>query len=459
MRLVCSNCKTVHEITHSQIHGDDNSIIRCTNCGRNIKFQICPHCNAFYSITFANIKSDGYTYRCKKCNNNFTIKISNDDKIVQEKKESIYDYRESRPTEKKEKKIISRDYVSAKPNGKGIETFSISELFKSAFEAFTIKKIIVSVIGIAFMLILLQIFNSIVKVIPESNSRTAIKGSVMNILPIAIIFSFYILSASIVSRITLNRTYYSRETKTGEIVKFVMKRGPGIIGGNIILLLAVSSLLLLFGNIPLLGPIFFSLLFLPIYLISIAVLILSFTGLWFYPPIAAHDERGVLGNIKSLLLFIKDHNLSIIFMIPIILLITTVIFAAIFIIHISVFSFTTSISQVFIGQDVLMTLSSIPGQLIKSSQTIFMGINSDVFKGLYQSLGVTHHIGGFILGITFLILTIFILSIPITVAATVSTHIYELMERKISIDDKTKALVLSILIMLIVLIILINKML
>jgi hypothetical protein len=236
-----------------------------------------------------------------------------------------------------------------------------------------------------------------------------------------------------------------------------MKRGPGIFFGNIILLLAISSLLILFGKVPLLGPVLFSLIFLPIYLISLGILIFSFIGLWFYPPIAAHDERGFLINIKSLLLFIKRHNLSIIFMIPVIFLTTAITFAIIFIIHISAFSFTASLSQVIIGQDASMVLSSVPGQLIKASPTTLMGIKSGLFKELYLSLQVTHHIAGFILGIIFLIITIFLLSIPISVASTVSTHIYILMERKILIDDKTKALVLSILIMLIILVILINK--
>ena len=453
MRIACPNCKAVHEITHR----DDNTIIRCTNCGKNIKFQNCPHCNTFYSITFSKIKLGNYTYKCKRCNNNFTVKISNDEKIVQERK-IVYNNEQSISTEPIKKQIINKNKVSGTSKYRSMETFTISELFKSTSEAFTIKKLIVSAIGITSILILLQIFNSIMNLVPISvfNSRAAFINPIMNLLPIAVIFSFYILTASIVSKITLNHMFHL-STETGEIINFTVKRGPGIIGVNIILLLAVSLLLLLFGNIPFLGPILFSLLFLPIYLISAAILILSFIGVWFYPTIAAHDDRGVFKNVKSLLLFIKEHNLNIIFMIPIIFLITAGTFAVISIVHITVFSFTTSLSQLFIGEDVLMTFSSIPSQLIKSSQTIFMGINSSVFKELYQSLGVTHHIAGFMLGIIFLIITVFILSIPISVAATVSTHIYVLMERKRSIDDKTKALVLSILIMLIVLIILINK--
>ncbi|MCL1912171.1 MAG: hypothetical protein FWG13_08195, partial [Leptospirales bacterium] len=365
---------------------------------------------------------------------------------------------QSRITVPGKKQAINRNEVSDTSKYRSIETFGISELLKSTSEAFAAKKIIVSAIGIASILILLQIFNSIMNLvpIPASNTKTAFINPVMNLFPVAIIFSFYILTASIVSRITLNHMSHLN-TKAGEIINFIIKKGLGIIGVNIILLLAVSLLLLLFGNIPFFGPILFSLLFLPIYLISAAILILSFIGLWFYPPIAAHDDRGVFKNVKSLLLFIKKHNLNIIFMMPIIFLITAAIFAVMSIIHITVFSFTTSLSQLFIGEDVLMTFSSIPSQLIKASQTIFMGINSNVFKELYQSLGITHHIAGFILGIIFLIITVFLLSIPISVAATVSTHIYVLMERKRSIDDKTKALVLFILIMLIVLIILINK--
>ena len=446
MRITCPNCKATHETNYSR--GDDNTVIKCTNCGKNIKLQTCPYCNAFYSITFSNIKPGNYTYKCKKCYNNFSVKISNDEETVQSRSiEKSRSTEESRSIEKNRSTEESRT-----------TDFSVSELFRYVSEAFTIKKIIVSAIGITSALILLQIFNFIMDfaVAPESGAKTALI-QIMNFLPIAIIFLFYILSASIVARITLNHILHSRDTDTEEIVKFTVRRGPGIFFGNIILLFAVSSLLILFGKIPVLGPILFSLIFLPIYLISLCILIFSFIGLWFYPPIAAHDEKGFLINIRSLLLFIKKHNLSIIFMIPVIVLTASIIFAIIFIIHISAFSFTTSLSQLIIGQDASMTLSSIPAQFIKASQATLMGIKSGLFKELFLSLQVTHHIGGFILGIIFLVITIFLLAIPISVASTVSTHIYVLMERKISIDDKTKALVLFILIMLIVLIILINK--
>ena len=459
MQVICQNCKTVHKIADSYTNEDDNLVIKCTNCRKNIKFQNCPHCDAFYSITFSEIKPGNYVYKCKRCFNNFTIKFSDNEKIVQKEKK-IYDDQQNRLAEKNKNKIIDENKLQDKPQYKDAETFSISELFKFVSEAFTIKKIFVSAIGIAFMLIFLQIFNSVMNfaAISATNSRTIIASSVINVFPIAIIFSFYILSASIVSKITLNRTLYSRETKLREIIRFTMKKGFGIIGANIILLSAISLLLVLFGNIPLLRPIFFSLAFLPVYLLSVVVLILSFIGFWFYPSIVAHDERGVLKSIKGLLLFVKRHKLSVIFMILVIFLITIVTSAVIFFVHISVFSFTTSISELFIGQDVLMTLSSIPSQLIKTSQTVLTGINSGVFKGLYQSLEVTHYVAGFIFGIILLLMTIFILSISVSVAATVSTHIYLFMERQNSINDKTKALALAILIMLIILMLLIKKM-
>ena len=474
MQIACPNCKTTHEI-NSPINRDDNTVVRCTNCGKNIKIQICPYCNAFYSITFSNIKSGDYTFKCKKCDNNFTVKISDTKETVQEKK--IDDKPQSKPTEKSKPIEKSRPTKKNKPTEKTISTektkptekiistekskpteFSVSELFRYVSEAFTGKKIIVSAVGVTSMLVLLQIVNLIMdSAAVQESIASLITGSIMNFLPVAIIFLFYILSASIVAKITLNHIFHSRDTGAEEIVKFTARRGLGIFCGNIVLLLAVSSLLILFGKIPLLGPVLFSLIFLPIYLISLGILIFSFIGLWFYPPIAANDESGFLMNIKSLLLFIKRHNLNIIFMIPVIFLSSAIIFAVIFIIHIAAFSFTTSLSQIIIGQDAVVILSSVPAQLIKASQATLMGIKSGLFKDLFLSLQVTHHIGGFILGIIFLVIAIFLLAIPISVASTVSTHIYVLMERKISIDDKTKALVLFILVMLIILIILINK--
>ncbi|HPS85521.1 MAG TPA: hypothetical protein PLY36_02185 [Spirochaetota bacterium] len=458
MQVFCSNCNTAHDVTYDQANNSDTSVINCRKCDKKIKFQFCPHCGAFYSITFSNIKHGSYRYSCKKCMKDFAIEFKPKEisrtapakKIVKENVAPVI-------AEPEEDVIITRT-AEAEPVSfinNSINTFSAGELFKSASEAFTVKKIIVSAAGVMSMLLVIQLFSSIESLLakPGTAAVNPFAGSLINLFPMAIIFSFYTLFASVIAKITMDKIFHSRETETEEIIKFTLKTGPGVFAGNIIILLTVSTILILFGKIPFLGPLLFSLAFLPVYLISVAIFILCFIGLWFYPPVSAHRENGIVTNLKNLMLFIKKHNLNIIFMIPVILLVAAITFSLIFFIHLSAFSLSIAMSKWLLSNDASMIFSSIPALFIKASESTFAGLSSGIFKELNSSLLMTHHMGGFILGVILLAITVFLLSLAVSITATVSSHIYIVMERGISIDDRKKALVLFILMLLMTLLI------
>ena len=460
MQVFCSNCNTAHDVTYAQANSVDTSVIHCRKCDKKIKFQFCPHCGAFYSITFSNIKHGKYKYTCKKCTRDFAIEFSLKEKSpapvikrsAPERPVKVYTEEETEVTVSKTEEPVS--FMS-----NSINTFSAGELFKSAAEAFSLKKILVSAGGVICMLLVIEMFSSVEALFikPGATAVTPLAGSLINLFPMAIIFSFYTLSASLVSKITLDRIFNSKDPETGEIIRFAFKTGPGVFAGNIFILLLLSSVLILFGKIPFLGPLLFSLAFLPVYLMSIAIFILCFIGLWFYPPISAHREQGIFPNLKNLMLFIKKHNLNIIFMIPVILLVTAITFSLIFFLHLSAFSLSIAMSKWLLSNDASMIFSSIPALFIKASEATFAGLNSGIFKELNSSLLMTHHIGGFVLGVILLSITVFLLSVAVSITATVSSHVYIVMERGISIDDKKKATVLFILMMLMTLLIMLRK--
>ena len=524
MQVFCSNCNTAHEVTYNQAKNINTSVIHCSRCDKKIKFQFCPDCGAFYSITFSNIKHGRYKYNCKKCMKDFTIEFTPEEQVLPETlKKPVQPVMPPRPVQpassaKPAEHPAPARYVepvaaakpvehpaparyvepvaaakpvehpaparhvepvaAAKPvehpeddvttdrtvepvsfMNNSINTFSSAELFKSAWEAFTAKKIIISAAGIICMFLTLQLFNLAEKMLHRHAASAIIPfaGSLINLFPMAIVFSFYTLLASVVSKITLDRIFHSKETGTGELIRFTLTTGPGVFAANIIVLLTISAALILFGKIPLLGPVLFSIVFLPVYLISVTIFLLCFIGLWFYPPISAHRESGVSGNIRNLFLFIKKHNLNIVFMIPVILLVTAITFSIIFFIHLSAFSLSIAMSKWLLNQDASIIFSSVPSLFIKASEAAFTGLGSDMFKELNTSLLMTHHAGGFILGIIFITITLFLLSLAISVTATVSSHIYIVMERGISIDDRKKAIVLFVLMMLMILLIMFRR--
>lgn len=463
MQVFCSNCNTAHEVTYRQANNAETSVISCSRCDKKIKFQFCPHCGAFYSITFSNIKHGRYKYACKRCMKDFAIEFTDKEKSpapVKKPEPAAQAIPAKSITEPDENIIVSKTGESVSFISNSINTFSTGELFKSASEAFSLKKIIISAAGVISMFMAMQLFTSIETLFirPGASAVTPFAGSLINLFPMAIIFSFYTLFASVISKVTLDRIFHSKETGAEEIIKFTLKNGPGVFTGNIIVLLIISSILILFGKIPFLGPLLFSLTFLPVYLISIAIFILCFIGLWFYPPISAHRESGIFGNFKSLMLFIKKHNLNIIFMIPVILLVAAVTFSLIFFIHLSAFSLSIALSKWILNHDASVIFSSIPALFIKASESTFAGLSSGIFKELNTSLLMTHHMGGFVLGIVFLAITVFLLSLALSITATISSHIYIVMERGIQIDDRKRATVLFILMMLMALLIMFRRM-
>ncbi len=468
MQVFCSNCNTAHDVTYAQANNSDTSVIACRKCDKKIKFQFCPHCGAFYSVTFSNIKHGRYKFSCKRCKKDFAIEFKQEDITLPAPEPVKKPFIEKRVIEKQVQHITEPDpdIIITKTEepalflNNSINTFSAGELFKSVSEAFTLKKIIISAAGVVSMFLCMQLFNSIESLILKTGVFAIIPftGSVINLFPMAIIFSFYTLFASALSKITLDRIFHSKETSTEDIIKFTLKTGPGVFTGNIIILLLISSILIMFGKIPYLGPLLFSLAFLPVYLLSILIFLLCFIGLWFYPPISAHRESGIFGNLKNLMLFIKKHNLTIIFMIPVILLVSAITFSIIFFIHLSAFSLSMAMSKWLLNQDASMIFSSIPSLFIKASEATFAGLSSGMFKELNSSPMLTHQMGGVILGIVLLAITVFLLSLALSITATISSHIYIVMERGISIDDRKKATVLFILMMLMTLLIMFRRM-
>jgi hypothetical protein len=462
MQVFCSNCNTAHDVTHAQAGSSDTSVITCRQCNKKIKFQFCPHCGAFYSITFSNIKHGRYKYSCRKCMKDFAIEFKPQEQarpaVMNQPPPADHSHKITEPDEDI---VVSKTEEPVSFMSNSINTFSAGELFRSAAEAFTAKKLLISAAGVISMLLVIQLFSSIESLFirPGSASIKPFAGSLLNLFPMAIIFSFYTLAASVISKITLDKIFHSKETGTEEIIRFTMTTGPGVFGGNIILLITIVSILILFGKIPFLGPLLFSLAFLPVYLMSIGIFLLCFIGLWFYPPIAAHREQGVISNLKNLLLFIKKHNLNIIFMIPVILLAAAVTFSLIFFIHLSAFSLSITMSKWLLSSDAPVIFSSIPALFINASEATLAGLSSGIFKELNTSLMMTHHMGGFILGLILLTITVFLLSLAVSITATISSHIYIVMERGISIDDRKKAMVLFILMMLMTLLMMFRKLL
>ena len=213
MQVFCSNCNTPHDITYAQANRSDTSVINCRKCDKKIKFQFCPHCGAFYSVTFSNIKHGRYKYSCKRCNKDFAIEFTPSEQTLPDRAAPAAPEKPPRPVTTTEEKIsmtgIEKPVLFI---NNSINSFSTGELFKFTSEAFTIKKILIACAGIAGMFAIIQPLGVIENLFIKKSlvPSTQFTGSVINLFPMAVIFSFYTLFSSIISKISLDRIFYSK---------------------------------------------------------------------------------------------------------------------------------------------------------------------------------------------------------------------------------------------------------
>ncbi len=458
MRIICSNCNTGQDFSLETKSDNKNPVIKCIACDKKIKIQFCPHCSAFYSVTFSNIKNGNYRYKCRKCGKNFIINFNHAEEVSQgiqgnstdtenrmEEKVSLKqksDQEYHLPPKEEEKQIEQK----ASPlSGEGISSFTINEILRAMTGAFSWNKIAVASAGSAFILLATRLFIFLSMHFFTAPMSGTITGALTTLFPLAIIFSFYLLTASVIAKITLKEVLEGEKIHAPGLAHFTCAAAPSVLLSNAILILGAASLLILFGKIPVLGPLLFALIFLPVYISGVVLTLLVIIGFWFYAPIAAHRDNGIKANFKNLFHFIKKHNLNLIFIIPAMTLLSSMILGVIYLIHTAALTLTVRLSGALLGNDSGMLLSSAPASIVKAAEPALAGTGGGAFRGLYDSFTFSHTAGGVILGISLFLLTAILFALFISVTATLSTQVYIMMERGIYMDDRKKAGVMIIL--------------
>jgi DNA-directed RNA polymerase subunit RPC12/RpoP len=458
MRIICSNCNTGQDFALETKSDNKNPVIKCKACDKKIKIQFCPHCSAFYSVTFSNIKSGNYRYKCRKCGKNFVINFNHAAEESQSIEGTSTETENNMNTEfPHEQKPVEEHHLPGKKeeeknengvsplSGKGINSFSLNEILRAMAGAFAWNKIAAASAGAALMLLLTRLFIFLSINIFTAPMPGTVQGTALTLFPMAIIFSFYLLTASVIAKITLKEVMAGEKIHTPGLVHFTCTAAPSVLLSNAILILAAASLFILFGKIPVLGPVLFGLIFLPVYTAGVVLTLLVIIGFWFYAPIAAHRDNGIKANLKNLILFIKKHNLNLIFIIPAMTLLSSIVFGGIYIIHTAALTLAVKLSGALLGNDSGVLLSTAPASVVKAAEPFLAGSGGSAFRGLYDSLTFSHTAGGIILGMSLFLLAVILSALFISVTATLSTQVYIMMERGIYMDDRRKAGVMIIL--------------
>jgi len=477
MQITCASCKTTYDLTMEQIQGLSSSIMPCHACNKYIKITTCPHCKSYYSITFSSAQQTKYRLSCERCSREFDIDfpviregVVADDEHMQDRERpgGSFFFKKLFPAEKMKKTAMSAPSFEEDRTqswnipGAGKDHFpgfTLEGLLSICGTAFTVPKIasasIIIVIGFTFLLIA----NWLVNLALEAGDIAANEyiKSLLTVIPLAILFFLYLIAAAVISRMTMDSMRIRAGSSPSGIYRFLAESLLPVFLANIVVFIVIDLVFILFGKIPVIGPVMFGLLFLPIYITSLCAVILIAVGFWFYPPIIALSVPRRESPIRGLLGFIRRRNFSLIYTIPLMTIITAVTFGAIYLLHYGSFTLSIFLSKTVLGEEGLKTFSSIPSTLLQLSDLTIIGSDSGLYKSLLDNLLMAHTIGGIIIGMLFALISILLFSAFISITATLSTRIFLMMEKGNGMDDSAAIRLLALLVLILAGVFLVKK--
>ena len=506
MQITCANCKTNYSLTDEQIRGLSYSIMPCTQCSQYIKITTCPYCQSYYSITFSSTQQTRYSLTCERCAKPFTIEFplirepgpagdepplppvpessvrqsEQPDRLAgpvetpkpaapprqKMKKEKLPWFsrkrtmsgRTAEPAHSQERASAALPWTSGAEHKQAVD-FTLSNLFSICGSAFTMPKLLAGSIGIVLSFLLVMGYNWLVNTVLEGGGPSAggYGRSILGIIPFALVFFIYILTAALIARITMESLVAGTRSLGGGAAEFLGRSFVPVFIANIALFLGIDLVFILFGRIPVVGPVLYALLFLPIYAASLCVVLLVAIGFWFYPPIIAVNSGKGLSAVRDLFGFIRRQNFSLAYTIPLMAIVTAVTFAAIYLLHYGSFTLSMYLSKHLLAEEGEKIFSAVPQSFLSVSDLAVMGSDTGLFRSLLNNLFLAHTIGGFIIGLVFSLISILLFSSFISISATLSAHMYVMMDRGNDIDDRSKLRVLLLLVLILAGVFLIKK--
>lgn len=429
--------------------------------------------------------------RCRRCHVPFTVDFPFPERIKRsEKNETLlpHEMRDQNPfseinrgpgadmnirKEGKPKKppLISKKVISdngkdkqAKiitPSGGKIFTgYTLRELLVVCGPAFSFPELVVASVGVIIAFFMYTFSESFQRVIFDQffPSMPVMVRSFLNLFPFALILFIFIQTSALISRMFQERIFYNREPGAGRLTGFIGRTWLPAFLGNFFIIAAVNTLITLFGNVPFVSPLLFSLILLPLYLLSLLVIITLFFGFWFYPPIIAAGNTGMINTIRNFRDFLKKHKFTLPVIVPVLIMTVSIIYAVLSLLHTGALSLSLLIMDGTGSELVAGLPGSVPPFLLRVSEFSLFGNGAGRFKELVSGLVFSQHVGGFIIGMVLASVSVLLAASFISLVSTLSTHVYIHMERGVNIDDRKMLRLLGTLVLLLAGMVLVKKM-
>jgi len=430
-----------------------NSIFSCKGCGNTIKIAQCPHCNTFYTVSIPFPQKTEYRVKCLKCHNDFTINFPLSRQPLQQ--DQPFNRYENREQERKD--YFTKTAAVEKRDIDGKNTAAdVMDVFFWLNGSLSPKRLLV---GLATVLISTLFAVPASYLLNLAGATLQIPSGIRNLttlIPALIVFNFFILASAVICRISMEE---DRGIKPGfpEIIGYASRLAVPSFTANILLLVSCASLLIFFGEIPVAGPVIFGLVFLPVYMILLATLILSVIGFWFYPPLIADRYSGPGGGFGNFIAFIRKHNFRLSFVIPLLTIISLSSFLALFALHYGTVAIAMILIKLLRVEGAAVSLSSLPPLLHKASMLSLMESDYAFMKTIVSGIAVAGEISGFLIGTVLAFFSIILFSVLVSIISTASAEFYRVLEKNWKIDDRAMLYLLGIMTLFLAGILLLKK--
>ncbi len=446
----CTGCKSSYSLARAEVDRLPGSVAVCTTCGKNIKIAFCPACGISYSITYSVPMRSRYTLTCRRCAEPFAIEFpsirepvriqalppvpahgetstAERPAVAKTRDDVIIEERGGKPRKKKEDDIIlalpDRSFLQ------GALSFLAGVL--------NIRRLVFAAVAVSSLFALLSVTD---RAEAALQGIALVKGSafllhLLNFFSIFVICCIFTLSNSITARFCMGETDPSIDTGMPAMFAFAATRVLPVLAGNVTILVAVNALLVVFGAIPLVGPILYALLFLPVYVLSVATVILGAVAIWFYPPVLAR-RSGVAGSLKEFFAFTRRHNLVLAIAVPVMVIITAVFTALLNLVHQGAMSLVIQTSRGILGDGAGRMLSTVPVGLERAVNFPQMLANLRSHGSFLGDLLLGYRAGGVILGFTLGVISVALLSIVFSFTGSLAARAYLLLENRKRLDGR-----------------------
>mgnify|MGYP001102303980 CR=1 FL=1 len=496
MQISCSQCNAHYSLTAEELTRLPRSIFVCKSCRTFIKIILCPNCRSSYSISFRASQNERYRLRCRRCEVYFTVDFPEiHDGILPGAQRTApspapapapgpvrtVTYTQpadaaARTQERPRETAPARTVPQSRETGpaeaprrtagpvvfKGLtfRDFSLKELAAVAFSALTPMKLAIAAMGIALSMFLVFVLS--LSGLNPSALRSESYGIVRlaaYIAPSALLLIVFIFTSALISRATLDDVFKGGGRGPAGMVSFAARSVPQAVVNSGVMLLLANIVIILLGAIPMVGPLMYALLFIPAYLVSFLVILALVIGVWFYPSIVAYREPGIIKNAGHLYHFIKRHNLGLVPASLTLFVTTGFLCGIVYFLHWGAFSLTLRLSRGILPQETGKIFASVPSAFVRISDMLQGTPDRGVFVSVIGDLIFSHHVGGVLLGAALALISLALFATAFSLAGTLSTHVYLMMERDLDLDDRKKIRMLAVIVLLLAGVLLVKKLL